>query len=180
MNTKQIGDVAEQAAVLQALKRGWGVLQPVGDRLPYDLVFDVEGSLVKIQVKSAWFDEPSGNFVVDNRRTKTNRRTMVREAYQSKDFDFALIYLEALEVFYVFPIDVFIAYGSEIHIVEAEKRQRRPRSAAYRDAWELIVQWAACGETCTCKPVKFGEAFRGVIPSQASVAEIVIEEGVET
>ena len=180
MNTKQTGDIAEQTAVLHALKRGWGVLQPVGDRLPYDLVFDVEGSLVKIQVKSAWFDVPSGNFVVDNRRTKTNRQTMIREAYQSKDFEFALIFLEALEIFYVFPVDVFIAYGSEIHIVEAEKRQRRPRSAAYRDAWELIVQWAACGETCTCKPVKFGEAFRGVIPSQALVTEFVIEEGVET
>ncbi len=41
MNTKQKGDIAEQAAILQALKRGWGVLHPVGDRLPYDLVFDL-------------------------------------------------------------------------------------------------------------------------------------------
>jgi hypothetical protein len=180
MNTKQIGDIAEQAAVLQALKRGWGVLQPIGDRLPYDLVFDVEGSLVKIQVKSAWFDEPSGNFVVDNRRTKTNRRNMIREVYQPGDFDFALVFLEALELFYVFPVNVFIAYGSEIHIVEAEKRQRRPRSAAYRDAWELIVRRTVCGEACTCQPVKFGEAFRGVIPSQALVTELVIAEGVET
>ncbi|MEJ2720029.1 MAG: group I intron-associated PD-(D/E)XK endonuclease, partial [bacterium] len=48
MNTKLKGDVAEQAAVLKALKQGWGVLKPVGDRLPYDLVFDVEGVLVKI------------------------------------------------------------------------------------------------------------------------------------
>ena len=32
MNTKHKGDIAEQAAVLEALKRGWGVLRPVGDR----------------------------------------------------------------------------------------------------------------------------------------------------
>ncbi|MEA5554506.1 group I intron-associated PD-(D/E)XK endonuclease [Anabaena cylindrica UHCC 0172] len=49
--------MAEQAAILHALKRGWGVLKPVGDRLPYDLVFDVGGNLIKIQVKYAWFDE---------------------------------------------------------------------------------------------------------------------------
>jgi PD-(D/E)XK endonuclease len=55
MDTKQKGDIAEQAAILEALKRGWGVLKPVGDRLPYDLVFDVAGKLVKVQVKSAWF-----------------------------------------------------------------------------------------------------------------------------
>ena len=79
MNTKHKGDIAEQAAILHALKRGWHPLIPIGDRLSYDLVFDVEGTLVKIQVKSAWYDEPSGNYVVDNRRTKTNRRVMVRD-----------------------------------------------------------------------------------------------------
>ncbi|PHJ65981.1 hypothetical protein VF14_05870 [Nostoc linckia z18] len=47
MDTKLRGDIAESAAVLHALKRGWGVLKPFGDRLPYDLAFDVEGILNK-------------------------------------------------------------------------------------------------------------------------------------
>lgn len=141
MDTKLRGDIAEQAAILYALKQGWGVLQPVGDRLPYDLVFDVSGRLIKIQVKSAWLDEPSGNYVVDNRRTKTNRRVMLRDVYQPTDFDFALAYLADLDVFYVFPVDIFISYGSEIHFVEAEKRQRKPKSAMYRNAWQLILQF---------------------------------------
>ena len=147
MDTKLKGDIAEQAAVLHALKRGWGVLKPVGDRLPYDLVFDVEGTLIKIQVKYAWFDEPSGNYVVDNRRTKTNRRITIREAYQQSDFDFALVYVEKLDLFYVFPVAVFISYGSEIHLVEVLKRQRKPRSAQYRDAWELIWESAGINKT---------------------------------
>lgn len=178
MDTKCTGDVAEQSAILQALKRGWGVLRPVGDRLAYDLVFDIAGTLVKIQVKAAWFDEPSGNYVVDNRRTKTNRRTMVRQPYSITDFDFALTYIADLDLFYVFPVQVFVGYGSEIHLVEADKRQRKPRSAAYRNAWELILQWAAHGETCVRSPVKFGEAVGGVTPSQASTE--MLEEGVET
>jgi PD-(D/E)XK endonuclease len=78
-------------------------LKPVGDRLAYDLVFDVEGSLIKIQVKYAWFDQPSSNYVVDNRRTKTNRRSIVREAYKRSDFEFALVYVEQLDLFYVRP-----------------------------------------------------------------------------
>jgi PD-(D/E)XK endonuclease len=167
VDTKIKGDIAEQAAVLHALKRGWGVLKPVGDRLPYDLVFDLEGNLIKVQVKYAWFDEPSGNYVVDNRRTKTNRRLMLRQAYKQSDFDFALVYIEKLDLFYVFPVDVFIGYGSEIHLVEAEKRQRKPRSAQYRDAWELIWQWAVeqetgvwqqSGNTLGVSPVEFGKA----------------------
>ncbi len=140
MLTKQKGDIAEQAVILQALKFGWGVCKPVGDRLPYDLVFDVAGQLIRIQIKSAWFDEKRGNFVVDTRRTKTNRRVMVRGVYQLTDFDFAVAYIDSLHVFYVIPVQEFITYGSEIHLVESDKRQRKPRSAVYREAWPILSQ----------------------------------------
>jgi hypothetical protein len=147
MDTKLKGDIAEQAAILHAMKHGFGVLKPIGDRLPYDVVFDVSGFLLKVQVKSAWLDLPSGNYVVDNRRTKTNRRMMLREAYQSSDFDFALAYVQEIDLFYIFPVDVFIGYGSEIHLVEAEKRQRKPRSAPYRNAWNLLLAQNASVDT---------------------------------
>ncbi|MDN3636078.1 group I intron-associated PD-(D/E)XK endonuclease [Neolewinella lacunae] len=119
MFTKQRGDIAEQAVVLQSLRRGWGVLRPVGDWLPYDLVLDVKGRLVKVQVKFAWFDEVKGNYVVDNRRTKTNRREMVRSNYSLADFDFAIAYINELDVFYVMPCAAFTGFGSEIHLVES-------------------------------------------------------------
>jgi len=147
MDTKLKGDIAEQAAVMEALKRGWAVLKPLGDRLPYDLVLDVKGKLIKVQVKSAWFDKKSGNFVVDNRRTKTNRRRMLRELYKPSDFDFAAVYLDGMNIFYIFPFEIFMVYGSTIHFVEEKKRQRKPRSANYRNAWDLISQWAARKET---------------------------------
>ncbi len=138
MDTKLKGDIAEQATILYALNRGWGVCTPIGDRLPYDLIVDTGNHLFKIQVKSAWFDVTKRNWVVDNRRTKTNRRRMIRENYTENDFDFAVIYLDQLDLFYVMPEKVFNSYGSEIHFVEDDKRQRRPQSAAYRMAWNLI------------------------------------------
>lgn len=146
MDTKLKGDIAEQAVVLYALKQGWGVLKPVGDRLPYDLALDISGSIMTIQVKSAWFDTKRQNYVVDNRRTKTNRRVMIRGNYEVKDFDFAVIFIEELDVFYVMPSDVFISYGSEIHLVETVKRQRRPKSGDYRNAWNLVLHRAASKE----------------------------------
>ena len=142
MDTKLKGDIAEQATILKALTKSWGVLKPVGDRLPYDLVLDVENVLVKIQVKSAWFDENRKNYVVDTRRTKTNRRQMIRSNYSITDFDFAIIYIEDINIFYVFPVQDFISYSSEIHLVETEKRQRKPKSSDFREAWELILKWA--------------------------------------
>lgn len=138
MDTKLKGDIAEQAVILEALKRGWEVLTPVGDRLAYDLVFGVGKKFVKIQVKSAWWDERKENYVVDVRRTKTNRRQMVRSNYTSQDFDFAILYIMDLNIFYIMPSQVFNSYGSEIHLVESEKRQRKPRSHQFREAWEGI------------------------------------------
>ncbi len=72
---------------------------------------------------------------------------MKRQSYEAKDFDFALVYLVELSLFYVFPVAVFIEYGSQIYLVESGKRQRKPRSAEYRDAWDRISQWAARKET---------------------------------
>ena len=145
-DTKLKGDIAEQAVILQALKKGWGVAVPLGDRLPYDLILDVNGSLIKIQVKAAWYDSSKDNYVVDNRRTKTNRRVMKRTPYNESDFDFAILYIQELDIFYILPSNVFISYGSEIHLVETDKRQRKPKSAQYRSAWSMILQRAASAE----------------------------------
>ena len=147
MITKQKGQIAEQAVALTCLKKGWGVLKPLGDYLPYDLVIEIQGQFAKLQVKYAWFDDKKNNYVVDNRRTKTNRKKMLRQAYRSQDFDFAILYIENSDVFYVMPCEVFTSYGSEIHLVESDKRQRKPHSARYREAWNLIEQWAALKET---------------------------------
>lgn len=72
---------------------------------------------------------------------------MIRDVYESSDFDFALAYIADLDLFYIFPVAVFIGYASEIHLVETDKRQRKPKSAQYRDAWDFILQWATHKET---------------------------------
>ncbi|MCC5624273.1 hypothetical protein [Nostoc sp. CHAB 5715] len=61
-------------------------------------------------------------------------------------------------MFYIFLIDIFIGYGSEIHLIEAEKRQRKPRSTQYRNAWELISAKSLSKENCVCSPVELEKA----------------------
>jgi len=138
MDTKLKADIAESAVITQLLKRGFRVLKPLGDRLPYDLAVDNNGELVKIQVKHAWYDNTKKLFIVDARRTKTNRRHMLRSYYTNHDFEFAVIYLAECEVFYIMPIAIFITYKSEVSFVEESKRQRKPRSAEFRNRWDLL------------------------------------------
>jgi hypothetical protein len=53
MDTNHVGDIAEQAVILRSLELGWGGCRPIGNRLAYDLILDVAGTLVRVQVKSA-------------------------------------------------------------------------------------------------------------------------------
>jgi hypothetical protein len=138
MDTKLKADIAESAVTTELLKRGFKVLHPVGDRLSYDLAVDFKGKLLRIQVKSSWYDAKAKCHIVDARRTKTNRRRILRKCYDTNDFDFAIVYLADLGVFYVMPVSIFCGYESTITFVEEDKRQRKPKSAAYRERWDLL------------------------------------------
>ncbi|MFH1576393.1 MAG: group I intron-associated PD-(D/E)XK endonuclease [Candidatus Margulisiibacteriota bacterium] len=138
MDTKLKADIAESAVVTELLRRGFRVLKPVGDRLPYDIALDHDDKLLRIQIKSAWFVRSRDYFAVDVRRTKTNRRNMRRERYSSKDFDFAILYIDEGPVFYIMPVAVFNRYASTISLVETKKRQRKPQAFKYRESWDLL------------------------------------------
>jgi hypothetical protein len=161
MDTKLKADIAESVVTTQLLKRGFRVLKPVGDRLPYDLALDLNGKLCRIQVKHAWFDRAKDIYSVDTRRTKTNRRVMRRDRYDNDDFDFAILYPDDRQVCYVMPVTIFNSYSSTISFVEDEKRQRKPKSMDYRERWDLLSNWATRSVTTEQTPVKFGEPFTG-------------------
>ena len=76
------------------------------------------------------------------------------------------------------PASVFISFASEIHLVEADKRQRKPGSSGYRDAWNLILQWAVCEETRIRSPLKLGEPSGNGNPEPSR--QVFLTEGVET
>ena len=140
MDTKLKADIAESSAITALLKRGFNVLKPVGDRLPYDLAVDIDGKLIKLQVKSAW--SRNDVYIVDSRRTKTNRHLMLRQRYSNKDFDFALLYIEDLDLFFIMPVNVFNSYKSEITLLVGKETQRNPKSSKYLENWDLISKWA--------------------------------------
>ena len=138
MDTKLKADIAESAVSTELLIRGFKVLKPIGDRLPYDIAIDANGRLVRIQVKHAWYNKKDKAYVVDVRRTKTNRRRMLRKKYDNNDFDFVIAFIGEKRIFYVIPSVVFNGFASSISFVEDRKRQRSPTSDQYRENWQLI------------------------------------------
>jgi hypothetical protein len=52
MNSKNIGVIGEELAIVECLLLGIDVSRPIGDNSRYDLVLDINGILYKCQVKS--------------------------------------------------------------------------------------------------------------------------------
>lgn len=142
MDTKLVGDIAEQRAVLEGLQRGWAVFHPVGDRLPYDLAFERNGVFIRLQVKSAY---RSGNgYAVKTMRSKTNRTIYKFETYEPKDFDFALIWHPGHAAFYVMPIASFLEHKSGVTLPGLNKTHPRVgRAEKYLSAWHLLDEHIA-------------------------------------
>lgn len=73
------------------------------------------------------------------RRTKTNRREMVREVYSACDFDFALAYIEEMDCFYVLPV----AASSTMHKVQvAVPASTRCDLAGGSHSVKGLLRWA--------------------------------------
>ena len=67
---------------------------------------------------------------------------MLRQRYSNKDFDFALLYIEDLDLFFIMPVNVFNSYKSEITLLVGKETQRNPKSSKYLENWDLISKWA--------------------------------------
>jgi hypothetical protein len=138
VDTKLVGDISEQTIILESLKRGYGVLKPIGDRLPYDLALDVKGRILKVQSKTAYFSELASRFVVNTTRSCTNRKVYLAKPYEDGDFDFCLAVVSGTSVVYVLPWNFFKQYARCILINEGEPGQRALDSEQFRNAWHLL------------------------------------------
>lgn len=122
---KRKGDLAEHAVAMAGLRRGWAVLWPVGDRLPYDLVFDIGGLFRRVQVRAAW-DSDRG-FAVDFRKGPKRERYRLTEV----DFVVAVVLGDPTDLFYVLPIAAVVEIPGHVRIAD-------PRVVDYCGDWAQI------------------------------------------
>jgi hypothetical protein len=66
---------------------------------------------------------------------------MLRKYYTKDDFDFAIIYIQELNDFFIIPVKVFMQFRSTITLVETVGRQvifDRMKLKQYRNRWDLL------------------------------------------
>lgn len=128
VSSKAKGDIGEQIIILRALKRGWAVLVPIGDRLPYDLVIDTGKSLLKVQVRSGF--PRNGKWEIPVRKIYVGMKGPVASTYQSGDFDILIGCDLESEICYVIPNSEWSKRTTSITV--------RP-SSPFNEAWSAIL-----------------------------------------
>jgi hypothetical protein len=84
-NSNFKGNVAEAGIVAAALHQGVGVLKPLGEHGRYDLVFDVDGRLVRVQCK--WARLLGDAVVINLAGYRYTSRGQVRSTYSADEVD---------------------------------------------------------------------------------------------
>ena len=93
MNSKQKGSIAVAQCIAKLYQMGHEVLLPVGDRNPYDLVFDDGTKLNKVQVKYAGRNS-NGRHKAGLRIAGGNQSFNYVKKYSNKDFDYLYVFTE--------------------------------------------------------------------------------------
>lgn len=101
MNSKQIGNIGEARVLAEFVKHKIPVFIPFGDNERADLVAEINGSLCKIQVKTAAYTN-DGKATFSLTSSTEHRKNGIKRRYTKDEIDyFALYSLERDKVYLV-------------------------------------------------------------------------------
>lgn len=90
MDSKQIGNITELEVLTYITKLGYQVSIPFGDRERYDQIWDINGKLLKIQIKTSHGDEESIKFSCRSSHRVNGK--CVNTSYTADEIDFFATY----------------------------------------------------------------------------------------
>lgn len=137
MTKKLKGDVSETAVLAKLTSLGYAVSIPFGGTTSYDLVVDVRGRLLKIQVKAAYVDSTGVLVSAGPRKTMTNTRVIKYKRYNKDSFDFVVAHYK--EDFYIVPIEYYLLYGGTFPLgVNGKQRKLKYDPEFHKNNWSVL------------------------------------------
>ena len=114
---------------------GYRVLTPWGQALPYDVGVEVDGGLLRVQVKSTSHKAGAG-YLCEFTHCSGGR---IRR-YGAGELDICVGYVIPEEVWYIIPAHRVTGHDSRsaITLCQFAGVRNRPRYEQYREAWDLL------------------------------------------
>lgn len=104
MNKILKGDISKACVMAKLLKAGYTILEPLSENSRYDLVIDLKGKFIRIQVKTIYYKNDKKVYeMACYSETRRNKRH-IRNQYTKDEVDFIIGYNHDNDQIYVFPI----------------------------------------------------------------------------
>ena len=107
MNSKRKGSFAVGESIAYFIGKGYTVLLPISDCDKYDVAFDQEGVIKRVQCKYSSDKEKSGAFIVELRTFGGYKQKTYHTKYLKDDFDYLFIFCSNRDK-YVIPAEELI------------------------------------------------------------------------
>jgi hypothetical protein len=129
------GAWVEMLFMAAASFRGYRVLKPWGEVLPYDVGIENDGGLVRVQVKSTSHKGGSGYLCVFS-----HDREGRRQRYSALELDICVGYVIPEKLWYIVPAHRVTGRRgkAQITVCQFEGVRTRPKYERYCEAWELL------------------------------------------
>jgi hypothetical protein len=146
LTTTQKGSIAELVIATEAVKAGVTVLRPVVEGGRYDLAFEIDGQLVRVQCKTG---NLSGDVITASTRTcRHTPRGYVRTTYDTCEVDAIAIYCPDNGGCYLVPLADVRGRGN-LHLRLAPARNNQEFAITYAATYAFPGAIAQLGERLT-------------------------------
>ena len=102
--TNQKGLITEMEVMLYLVKLGYNVSKPLNADSRYDCILDINGNLLKIQIKTShWKNDEHTAFKLNTKSVTTSGGCNVTTVYNKKEIDYFATYIDGQV--YLIPVE---------------------------------------------------------------------------
>lgn len=95
------GNIGLGKAISFGTKMGFVVSVPLNDSQPYDLIFDIDGILNRVQVKTSECSENGGSFIVELRTTGGNKSRSTYKPFDSSKIEYLFVLVDNGDTYFI-------------------------------------------------------------------------------
>jgi hypothetical protein len=145
-SSSQKGSIAEAVIAAEAAKAGVRVLRPLVEGGRYDLVFDLGGTFVRVQCKSA---SRKGDVIAAFTGTcRLTPKGYVRTTYDAREVDAVAIYCPEIDACSLVPIER-VGGRAKLHLRLSRAKNNQEFAISYAADYEFHGAIAQLGERMT-------------------------------
>jgi len=134
-NINDPGKSAEYLFASKCLQYGYMVCWPSSEKIPYDMAVHNGHSFLRVQVKSTFVKNSTGDsYQVNCRKGGSNG-----EPYKKGDCDLIACYVSLTDTWYILPIDV-AAGKAALYFYPHRDGEKIGKYEHFRESWELLKE----------------------------------------